>query len=234
MCATDQPFARRFAERPRRTRHNGPVLRVHRLLPLARDRLAQPKITRFSASANARRHGRGRPARTAESASTPAPWPGWPAAPPGRNSRCRLTQHTVLDLAAVLVSGRAAAPATAHRAAAQVLHRGAPDHPDLGAEEIAAAIGISPRQLSRVFAADEHLGAAAYPGPPPVPRRLAAVLREAGSATPPAPHRASGPQPVADIAARCGFTSAAYFSHAFHQHFGHRASDLRRAAPARA
>jgi transcriptional regulator GlxA family with amidase domain len=39
---------------------------------------------------------------------------------------------------------------------------------------------------------------------------------------------------VADIAARCGFTSAAYFSHAFHQHFGHRASDIRRAAPARA
>jgi AraC-like DNA-binding protein len=26
---------------------------------------------------------------------------------------------------------------------------------------------------------------------------------------------------VADIAARCGFTSATYFFHAFRQHFGH-------------
>ena len=32
---------------------------------------------------------------------------------------------------------------------------------------------------------------------------------------------------VADTAARCGFTSAAYFSHAFRQYFGHRASDIR-------
>jgi transcriptional regulator GlxA family with amidase domain len=33
---------------------------------------------------------------------------------------------------------------------------------------------------------------------------------------------------VADVAARCGFTSANYFSHAFRQHFGLRAGDLRR------
>jgi transcriptional regulator GlxA family with amidase domain len=32
---------------------------------------------------------------------------------------------------------------------------------------------------------------------------------------------------VAEVAAACGFTSATYFSHAFRQHFGHRASDLR-------
>jgi AraC-like DNA-binding protein len=31
---------------------------------------------------------------------------------------------------------------------------------------------------------------------------------------------------VADIAARCGFTSVTYFSHAFRQHFGYRASDI--------
>jgi AraC-like DNA-binding protein len=31
---------------------------------------------------------------------------------------------------------------------------------------------------------------------------------------------------VADVAARCGFTSAAYFSHAFRKHFGVRASDV--------
>jgi transcriptional regulator GlxA family with amidase domain len=33
---------------------------------------------------------------------------------------------------------------------------------------------------------------------------------------------------VADVAARCGFSSAAYFSHAFRLHFGVRASELKR------
>ena len=35
---------------------------------------------------------------------------------------------------------------------------------------------------------------------------------------------------VAEAAARCGFTSAAYFSHAFRQHFDVSASDVRRSA----
>jgi transcriptional regulator GlxA family with amidase domain len=33
---------------------------------------------------------------------------------------------------------------------------------------------------------------------------------------------------VAEVAARCGFTSAAYFSHAFRERFGLRASEVRR------
>jgi AraC-like DNA-binding protein len=37
---------------------------------------------------------------------------------------------------------------------------------------------------------------------------------------------------VAEIAGRCGFTSAAYFSHAFRGRFGQRAGDLRRQASA--
>jgi transcriptional regulator GlxA family with amidase domain len=42
-----------------------------------------------------------------------------------------------------------------------------------------------------------------------------------------------GPVPaVAEVAARSGFTSAAYFSHAFRQRFGLRAAEVRRAAPA--
>jgi transcriptional regulator GlxA family with amidase domain len=35
---------------------------------------------------------------------------------------------------------------------------------------------------------------------------------------------------VAEVAARCGFTSAAYFSHAFRARFGLRAGEVRRAA----
>ena len=53
----------------------------------------------------------------------------------------------------------------------------------------------------------------------------------AGTASTPAPASGTGPAPtVAEVAARCGFTSAAYFSHAFRRHFGHRAGDLRRDA----
>jgi AraC-like DNA-binding protein len=36
---------------------------------------------------------------------------------------------------------------------------------------------------------------------------------------------------MADVAARCGFTSATYFSRAFCFHFGIRASDVRRGYP---
>ena len=43
------------------------------------------------------------------------------------------------------------------------------------------------------------------------------------------PAREAGPT-VADVAARCGFTSATYFSHAFRERFGLRAGDVRRDA----
>ena len=35
---------------------------------------------------------------------------------------------------------------------------------------------------------------------------------------------------MADVAAACGFTSAAYFSHVFREHFGQRAGEVRRQA----
>jgi transcriptional regulator GlxA family with amidase domain len=84
----------------------------------------------------------------------------------------------------------------------------------------AAPIGISDRQLSRVFAADGTS----------VPRhilsrrlRLAYSILSGGAGT---------DQTVADVAAGCGFTSVTYFSHAFRQRFGERASDIRGAAHA--
>ena len=126
-------------------------------------------------------------------------------------------ERTALDLITVLATGGAAAPATAHRAAARSYIEEHLADPSLGAEQVATAIGISERQLSRVFAADgvsvpQHI----------LSRRLhlaysmlsgAAIVEKAES--------------VADVAARCGFTSATYFSHAFRQYFGHRASDIR-------
>lgn len=122
-------------------------------------------------------------------------------------------QRTVLDLITVLAAGRAAAPATAHRAAARSYIEEHLTKPSLGAEEVAAAIGISERQLSRVFAADgvsipQHV----------LSRRLHLAYSMLS---------AEKAETVTEVAARCGFTSATYFSHAFRQQFGLRASDVR-------
>lgn len=123
-------------------------------------------------------------------------------------------EHALLDLVAVLVAGRRAAQAVSHRAAARSFIEDHLTDPALGAAAIASAIGISERQLSRVFAADgtsipRHI----------LGRRLHlayALLAE------------SVGDSVADIAARCGFTSATYFSHAFAGQFGRRAGEVRR------
>lgn len=104
----------------------------------------------------------------------------------------------------------------AHRAAARAyIEAYLPEH-SLTAARVAAAIGISERHLSRVFAADGTS----------VPRHVLSrrlQLAYAMLADPAARRR-----PVAEIAARCGFISATYFSRAFREHFGLRASEVRR------
>ena len=125
--------------------------------------------------------------------------------------------RTALDLITVLATGGAAAPATAHRAAARSYIEEHLTDPSLGAEQVATAIGISERQLSRVFATDgvsvpQHI----------LSRRLhLAYSTLSGGAI------AEKAETVADIATRCGFTSATYFSHVFRQYFGQRAGDVR-------
>jgi AraC-like DNA-binding protein len=136
----------------------------------------------------------------------------------GRATRAELPlrpdERTVLDLVAAITAGPRAASAAAHRAAARSYIEEHLTDPNLGAAEIAAAACISERQLSRLFAADDGSVPAHILG-----RRL--ELARSILSAPPAPT-------VAEVAARCGFTSAAYFSHAFRRHFGHRAGDLRR------
>jgi AraC-like DNA-binding protein len=129
-------------------------------------------------------------------------------------------ESTVLDLVAVLAAGRKVACAVAHRAAARAFIEEHLTDPGLGAGQIAAAIGISERQLSRVFAAD------GVSVPRHILERRLQRARALLSSTAPA-QRAST---VAEIAGRCGFTSATYFSHAFRGRFGQRAGDLRRQA----
>ncbi|HTU75750.1 MAG TPA: helix-turn-helix domain-containing protein [Trebonia sp.] len=134
-------------------------------------------------------------------------------------------ERALLDLVVAVVAGRQVAQATAHRAAAKSYIEDHLTDPRLGAEQVARAIGISTRQLTRVFAADGTS----------VPRHvLGRRLELAYSllAAPDAGHPSGGSgggggDTIADVGARCGLTSAAHFSHAFAERFGQRASEVR-------
>jgi AraC-like DNA-binding protein len=214
VCATDQPFARGFARGLEELVVTVPCSVLFRRAGISR--MSKPAITSFASGGM--------------TSAIPGPLPGT-----GQYARAlarlagRATgtgpaplpdERTLLDLVAVLAAGRDTARAAAHRAAAHCYIDEHLTRPGLGAGQIAAAIGISDRQLSRVFSADGTS----------VPRHiLARRLQLAYSvlaAAPPVKGGAAG-ETVADIAARCGFTSSAYFSHAFRQHFGLRASELR-------
>ena len=222
ICATDQPFARRFAGGFEELVVTVPcsALPGHSDASLAAS-LTRPKISVFGAADSAGPPAGDRPATGAGVGQYARAL----ARLAGRATRSERPlppdERAVLDLAAVLTAGRAAAPATAHRAAAQSYIEEHLTSPSLGAEQVAGAIGLSERQLSRVFAADGTS----------VPRHI--LARRLCLAYSLLSANRSEPETVADIAARCGFTSAAYFSHAFRRQFGHRASDLRRAAAAR-
>ncbi len=191
ICETDQPFARGFTRGLEEL-----VVKVPRAALPGVGRLPKPVITTFGAHdqyARALAAMAGRAARTER--ALPA------------------DEATVLDLVTVLAGGRAAPMAAAHRATARSYIEEHLTSPGLGAGQVAAATGISERQLSRVFAADGTSG----------PRYiLSRRLRLAHSIL------SREPIAVADVAARCGFTSVTYFSHVFRDHFGERASDIRR------
>jgi AraC-like DNA-binding protein len=202
VCDTDQPFARGFKYGLEEL-----VIKADREALPDIPQLGRPVIASFRDNGAVDRYARALATITSRAARTEQSLPA--------------DEGTVLDLIAVLAGGRAAAPATAHRAAARSYIEEHLTNPGLGAADVAAAIGISERQLSRIFAADgtsipRHI----------LSRRLhlACTLLSAGQAT---------PGTVADIAARCGFTSVTYFSHVFRQHFGHRATEVRRSAQER-
>ncbi|WP_426244456.1 helix-turn-helix domain-containing protein [Nocardioides sp. LHG3406-4] len=123
-------------------------------------------------------------------------------------------------VASAALGGRRDDLPAAHRAAARVFVEAHLHEPDLSATRIAAAIGISPRHLSRVFADDGTS----------VPRYVLGRRLDAARALLQRPETAA--LTVADVARRCGFTSAAHFSNAFTTRFGERPSDVRRDAVA--
>jgi AraC-like DNA-binding protein len=127
-------------------------------------------------------------------------------------------ERAILELVTVLAVGRDTDTSVAYRAAARSFIEAHLPDPDLTAARVAAAIGISGRHLSRVFAADGTS----------VPRHVLSRRLQLAYAILADP--AGGTQTVADVSAQCGFTSTTYFSQAFHEHIGQRAGDVRRQA----
>lgn len=127
-------------------------------------------------------------------------------------------EETVLELVGVLTSDGDLP--LAHRAAARAHIDEHFADPALSAADVAAAVGISERHLSRVLAA------AGTTVPRQVlARRLDAAHHLLATATDPTLR-------TQDVAARCGFTSPTYFAERFRARFGVRAGDVLRAARA--
>jgi len=129
-------------------------------------------------------------------------------------SPVRPDERTVLELVTVLATGPRAAQPAAYRAAARSFIEEHLTDPSLGADRVAAAVGISGRHLSRLFAADETS----------VPRYILSRRLELAHSM----LLGARADTVADVAARCGFVSATYFSHAFRERFGQRAGEILR------
>jgi len=125
-------------------------------------------------------------------------------------------ERTALDLFASLAGGRAVESGAVHLAKARAFIDEYLTEAGLSAARIAAGVGISERHLSRAF------GSTGSSVPQYV---LTRRLDRAHALLIKAPET-----PVAEVAARCGFGSATYFSQAFKNRFGMRASDVRQQA----
>jgi AraC-like DNA-binding protein len=131
---------------------------------------------------------------------------------------CTADEQALLELLGALTGRRLDDPSTAHRAAAQAYIDRHLRQPALSATQVAAAVGISTRHLSRVFAEASTS----------VPRYILSRRLEAARTMLQTP--AASPITIAEVAHRCGFTSAAHFSSAFTARYGERATEVRRRA----
>ncbi|AMM34370.1 AraC family transcriptional regulator [Sinomonas atrocyanea] len=125
-------------------------------------------------------------------------------------------EHSSIELLRLLLAGRGGGAAEAYLAAARCFIGDHLADPGLCPAQIAAAVGISERHLARVFTE-----AGEPPGAYVLRRRLeraAALLADPGEGT----------TPIAAIAARCGFSSQAYFARAFRARFGTTPREARR------
>ncbi|MBK3574835.1 helix-turn-helix domain-containing protein [Streptomyces sp. MBT65] len=124
-------------------------------------------------------------------------------------------EQAVLELVSVLATRGQVGLPVAHTSAARMYIEEHFTDPMLRAADIASSTGISERHLSRLFAA---VGTS-------VPRHILARRLDAAYSMLSADTTDS--LRTSDVAARCGFTSVAYFSHTFHKRFGITAGDVR-------
>ena len=200
MCDADRPFMRGFSHGLEEL-----VLKVPREVfadVAGIDHVARPMVVRFAAGANSFAHALAREVGAATRAGDPRP----------------VDEDALLELVAALAGTDRDDLSAAHRAAAQTYIDQNLFDPALAAPQVAAAVGISTRHLSRVFA-EAGTTVPKYV----LARRLDAArhLLERPSAT---------SMTIAGVAHHCGFTSAAHFSNAFSSRFGERASGVRRRA----
>ena len=205
VCATDRPFAREFAHGLEELVVKVPCDALDEVFGV---RPLHPVVTSFGVGEGDQYAGAlAKLAARATRSGQPVP----------------ADERTLLDLVTVLAVGAQAARPAAYRAAARMFIEEHLTDPGLGADQVAAAIGISERHLSRVFAAD-GTSVPRYV----LSRRLElarALLAADGSGLP-----GGGAASVAEIAARCGFVSTTYFSHVFRKQFGRRAGEILREA----
>jgi AraC-like DNA-binding protein len=202
MCDADRPFLRGFSQGLEEL-----VLKIPRGVfadVTGIDQVAGPMVVTFGDGANSFAYTLAREVGAATGSDNPRP----------------VDEDALLELVAALAGTDRGDLSTAHRAAAQSYIDHDLFNPALSASQVAAAVGISTRHLSRVFAA-AGTSVPRYV----LSRRLAAARslleRPGGSA-----------MTVADVAHHCGFASAAHFSSAFSSRFGERATDVRRRARA--
>jgi AraC-like DNA-binding protein len=136
----------------------------------------------------------------------------------GLEGATRPDEQAVVDLASALVSDGAGRPSVAHRALACACIEDRLHDPRLSAPEVADAVGISVRQLTRVFA---EAGTT-------FPRYVLGRRLELAYGLLTGPGAAESR--TATVAERCGFCSVAHFSQTFHARFGTTAGELRRTA----
>jgi AraC-like DNA-binding protein len=123
----------------------------------------------------------------------------------------------LLELMRSALTGHGTASATGHLLAAkEFIHAHLRDH-GLRADQVARAVGVTPRHLNRAFAT-EGTTVAQYVQH----RRLEAARAELGVAS------AAGPR-ISDVAARWGFASQAHFTRLFRTRFGAAPSEVRAA-----
>jgi AraC-like DNA-binding protein/mannose-6-phosphate isomerase-like protein (cupin superfamily) len=200
ICDADTPFIRGFGQH-----HEELSIKIPRSVSLERwgtERIERP---RFLGPADATGVVVRSLAAQLDSATQAGPRPS-------------LDEALLLELTAVALGHRHAGYASAYAAAARTYIDSHLAERDLSAAAIAAAVGISPRHLSRVFSAEGTT----------VPQYLLAQRLDAASVLLQGHEAAT--LTIADTAHRCGFSSVSRFSSAFTARFGEHASDVRRRA----